>query len=172
MTSVGLTSPLTILVDIIFKKLRREKVLILSPLKENALKDCISTAPVIFASAFNKDTMKKSFVDSGMLDEWTKSCPDLNGLIRSFKIDWTKVEGGQNWLITRLRSVVSQMYVNGEVPESCYDENDYPVDKDHDGKIWRLRSNADHLTRSKVLYHPIVIQKKMKDILICVQARR
>ena len=111
MTSVGMTSPLTILVDIIFKKLRREKVLVLSTLKENALKDCISTAPVMFSSAFNKDTITKSFVDSGMLDEKTKSCPDLNGLIRSFKIDWTKVEGGQSWLLNRLCSEVSQMYL-------------------------------------------------------------
>ena len=63
-------------------------------MRENALKDCISTAPFMFASSFNKEAMKKSFVDSGMLDERTNSCPDLNGLIRSFKIDWTKVEGG------------------------------------------------------------------------------
>ena len=63
------------------------------------------------------------------------------------------------------------MFGHGEVPELFYDENDYPVDKDHNGKVWRLTSNADHLTRSKVLYHPTVIQKKTEDILICAQAR-
>ena len=171
MTSVGMSSPLTILVDIIFKKMRREKVLVLAPLKENALKDCVSTAPIMFSSAFNKDSLTKSFVDSGMLDDKTKSCPDLNGLIRSFKIDWTTVDGGQNWLIHRLPSVISEMYANGEIPESFYDDNDYPLDKDHDGNIWRLTSNADHLTRSSVLYHPLVVQKKSDDIRICVNTR-
>ena len=52
MISVEMTSPSTILADIIFKKMQREKVLVLPPLKENALKDCVSTAPVMFASAF------------------------------------------------------------------------------------------------------------------------
>ena len=74
--------------------------------------------------------------------------------------------------MTRLRSVVTQMFAHGEVPELFYDDNDYPVDKDHDGNIWRLTSNADHLTRSKVLYHPTVIENKKEDILICVQARQ
>ena len=47
----------------------------------------------MFASSFNKEAMTKSFVDPGMLDERTNSCPDLNVLIRSFETDWTKVEG-------------------------------------------------------------------------------
>ena len=66
----------------------------MSPLKGNALEDLILTSPVMFTSAFNKEEMIKSVVDSGMLDDRTQSCPDLNGSIRSFKIDWTKVEGG------------------------------------------------------------------------------
>ena len=60
----------------------------------------------------------------------------------------------------------------GEVPESFYDNNNFPVDKDHDGKVWCMTSNADHIARSKVLYHPAVIEKKKEGILLCVQERQ
>ena len=52
-----------------------------------------------------------------------------------------------------------------------YDDNDYPLDRDHEGNIWKLRSDADHLTRSKVMYHPAVVAKKNEDIRMCVEAQ-
>ena len=36
----------------------------------------------------------------------------------------------------------------------------FPLECDHDGNIWHLKSSADHLAHSKVLYHPTVIAKK------------
>ena len=104
MSSVGMTSPLTILVDIIFKKLRRDKVLLLFHLKANALKDCIMTGTVMCASSFSKEGMTKLFVSSGMLDHKILTFPDLYGIVDSFKIDWSKVDGGKNWLLKQLHS--------------------------------------------------------------------
>ena len=46
--------------------------------------------------------------------------------------------------------------------EDFFNANDFPLDCDHDGNIWHLKSTADHLTRSKVLYHPTVIAKKTR----------
>ena len=51
MTSVRIESPLTILVDITLKKLRKDKVLILPKLEECALKCCVATSPRIIESA-------------------------------------------------------------------------------------------------------------------------
>ena len=31
-----------------------------------------------------------------------------------------------------------------------------------------LNINADHLTRSKVLYHPSVVENKQEDIILCL----
>ena len=39
------------------------------------------------------------------------------------------------------------------------------------GTVWLLKSNADHLSRSKVLYHPTVIQKRKDDIKMCLDAQ-
>ena len=63
------------------------------------------------------------------------------------------------------------MFHNSEVTEEYYNENNYPLDKDKHGCIWRLNSNADHLRRSKVLYHPAVIAKKNSDIRLCLEAK-
>ena len=76
MTSTGRVTPLTLTVDYISKNLAKEKKLVLSSIKSAALKYLICTAPQMSASAFNKDTMINTFVDSGILDKKTQLCPD------------------------------------------------------------------------------------------------
>ena len=93
MTSVGTITPLTILLDIVFKKMRREKTFMLSNTKENALKDCIATAPRMMALSFSKEGLVKSFVSAGMIDAKTNTCPDLYAIVDSFKIYWNSVSG-------------------------------------------------------------------------------
>ena len=162
MTSEGVLKPLTITVNNLFGGLKGEGRLILSPLKENALKDLLITAPDMMAKSFNKDSVIKSYMDCGMLDEKYGRCPDLFKIIKSFKCKWEKVTGGKKWFLSNLPYVLAEMFSNGEVPENYFDENQYPLDKDNDGNIWRLRSDADHLTRSKVMHHPTFIAKKLK----------
>ena len=87
MTSVDTMKPLTMVVDITMKKLRKDKILLLPTLKECALKDLLITTPEMMTAAFNEHSMVKSFVSSGMLDSICKRCPDLYGLISSFKIN-------------------------------------------------------------------------------------
>ena len=52
------------------------------------------------------------------------------------------------------------MFIEGQVAEKLFDDLGFPMDADHSGIIWKLTSNVDHLTRSKVLYHPSVVEKK------------
>ena len=56
--------------------------------------------------------------------------------------------------------VLNEMFEYGEVNEGFYDNNSLPLDRDHDGVMWCLTSNTDHLTRANVLYHPSVISKE------------
>ena len=172
MTSTGRVTPLTLSVDYIFKNLAKEKKLVLSTIKGAALKDLICTAPQMFASAFNKDTMINAFVDSGMLDKKAQLCPDLYGIINSFKVNWDKIPGGKAWLMKMIPLAILEVYKSGEVSEEFYNTNNFPLDCDKDGNTWYLKSNADHLTRSKVLHHPMVILKKKNDILSCLRTKR
>ena len=70
-----------------------------------------------------------------------------------------------------LPKVINEMYCFGEVREVFYDRNNFPVDRDNDGNMWQLNSTADHITQSKVLYHPSVISREKGDIRICLQAK-
>ena len=106
-----------------------------------------------------------------MIDDKTKTCADMYAIIDSFKIDWNKVRGGKRWFIDMIPNCLSEMFTHGEVSEDFYNENNFPVDRDHEGKKWHLKSAADHLTRSKVLYHPTVIAKKQDVILTCMAAK-
>ena len=67
MSSVGIDSPLTIIVEGTFQNLRKDKVLVLPKLNECALKDCIAISPRIIASTFTKISIQDSFY----LLEWS-----------------------------------------------------------------------------------------------------
>ena len=52
----------------------------------------------MIGTSFSKHKLIQSFVSSGMIDDKTKTCPDMNAIITNFKIDWNKVPGGKKWL--------------------------------------------------------------------------
>ena len=87
----------------------------------------------------------------------------MYALIKSFKINWSKVNRGQRWFIKLIPEVLNEIFTYVEVSESFYDTNKFPMNKNYDGNVWNLRSIAYHLARSKVLYHPTVIKKTRCD---------
>ena len=66
----------------------KEKILVLSTLKENALKDYIATTPEKIATSFSKQTLINFFVSVGKIDDKTKICADMYDIMNSFKVDW------------------------------------------------------------------------------------
>ena len=52
------------------------------------------------------------------------------------------------------------MLVYDEVSEEFYESHNSPVDMDVKGNMYILNSDADHLTWSKILYHPSVLAQK------------
>ena len=164
LTSVGTVSDMTITVDKMFKKLSLNKEIILSTGKLNTLKDCIVCSPDMMTKSFSTRTIQKAFVSSGMLDVKMKQCPDISGIINSFKVNWNKVEGGINWFMKMVPAIVLEFYKNGEILEQFYDDKEFPLDFDKNGKLYRLNSNANNMTRSSVLYHPSILQNKRETI--------
>ena len=86
-TSLGSITDMSNTVDIMFKKLTMNKEVVLSTGKRNALKDCIICSPDMMTKAFSERTIQKSFVSSGMLDNKMKRCPDIRGILQSFKVN-------------------------------------------------------------------------------------
>ena len=64
----------------------------------------------------------------------------------------------------RVPDLVLEFYKHGEILEQYYDDNKFPVDFDKNGKLYRLSSNANNITRSTVLYPPSILQNKRESI--------
>ena len=64
----------------------------------------------MIAASFSSIGVVKSFVSTGMLYDKIHRCPDLYGLINSFKISWCKVSGGKKWLINECTSLISEIF--------------------------------------------------------------
>ena len=76
MTLVGTETSLSILVAIQFKELRKNKHVVVSPLKQSVLKEYITTAPDMIAANSLKSSIIDVSVSSGMIAAQTKSCAD------------------------------------------------------------------------------------------------
>ena len=72
--------------------------MILSSIKSNTLKDLICTVPHIFDAAFNKYSIIKAFIDSGIPDHRTHICPDIIRIVNSFKTNYDKAPGDKAWI--------------------------------------------------------------------------
>ena len=91
----------------------------------------------------------KSYVNSGMLDSATMTCPCLYGIMKAFDINWKKVPGGKKWFMLQLVPCVREMYAKGNITEGFYNEMKFPIDEDKKGNKYVLNSEKDHLCRSK-----------------------
>ena len=76
--------------------------MILSTLRENALEYCIDTSSDMIAALFLNHKLIQPFVSAGMIDDKTRTCPDMYAIIVSFKIDCNNVIGGRKWFIDML----------------------------------------------------------------------
>lgn len=52
-----------------------------------------------------------------------------------------------------ISNLLSQIFIYEKVSEQFYNIKFYPLDKDHDRKIWNLKSTDGHLIKANVLYH-------------------
>ena len=94
-----------------------------------------------------------------------KLCPDLRGIIQSFKVKWNNFNnGGMKVFIKMVPACILQFYKYGETIESFYDDLNFPLDSDLNGNQYLLNSNADNMTRSTVLYHPRILVRKRGKI--------
>ena len=71
----------------------------------------------MFDAAFSTYSIIKAFVDSGMLDHITHMCPDIIGIINSFKVNWDKVPRSNAWIMNMIPLAILEVYKCGEVTE-------------------------------------------------------
>ena len=74
--------------------------------------DCVATSWE-FAKNFKTDTIRHAFVDTGVFDTRSKLCPDIDGIVSIFKIDWTKVIGEKAWFYLHVPAALKEVYLTG-----------------------------------------------------------
>ena len=70
--------------------------------------------------------------------------------------------GGKQWFVYILPDVITEVFTFGDVSESFFDENDFLLYRDKEGNVWHINSTVNYLTRSKFVYLPSIISKRMK----------
>ena len=85
MTNNDVRGGLNISVTKVFKKLKQERSLNLSLVKEHALIDFVSCYPSILARSACPSSVAKGFLYNGMIDEKTKHWPDMKAILRTCK---------------------------------------------------------------------------------------
>jgi len=66
---------------------------------------------------------------------------------------------------------IEEMFRTGAVSEEFFDTRNFQVYRDMNGVKYTLNSTVDHLTRSKVMYHPKVLQDKRTAISLAHTAK-
>jgi hypothetical protein len=140
--------------------MKNKNQLRLPPNKELIIKYCILSSPEILSKSYSSETIKNSYVSSGMLDAATQSCPCLFGIMKAFDINWKKLLGGKKWFMSKLKVYLQEMYLNCNISEQFYAKLDFPLDADNHNNKYILNSEKDHLCRSKILYHPKIFADK------------
>ena len=138
--------------------------LVLATGKRNAIIGCVCAAPKMMNKAFSSEIIKTLFVDCGMLDVTTNTCTDLYAIINLFSINWSKIQRGKQRFVSKIPSAFVAMLKYGVMREFYDDEHDFPVDRDVHGIVYILEIVTDHLYRSKVMYHDVLLKNKREEI--------
>ena len=93
-----------------------------------------------------------------MLDSATMTSPCLFGIMKAFDINWKKVSGGK--FMPQVGTSIQEMYANGIIVKGFYNDKQFPIDEDKKVNQYVLNSEKDHLCRSKIMYHPKVVNDK------------
>ena len=62
--------------------------------KSEAVSDGVAIPPKKFYQIFKTNSIKKICIDTDMLELKSKLCPDVDGIVSAFKVDWSKFDGG------------------------------------------------------------------------------
>jgi hypothetical protein len=94
--------------------------------------DFISCSPSIFQNAFKKENIQKGFLAAGMIDEGSKSAPDLNAILGTVVRTLKKAE--MDLVVMNFNRLYSEALKHGEITDDLFDELGFPIDLDMNGR--------------------------------------
>ena len=76
---------LTLIVQNVFKDLKRDNKLMLSPTKEDALNNSLSSYPTIITKDISMSSIKSGFIYNNMMDDHTYTTPEMMAILNTCK---------------------------------------------------------------------------------------
>lgn len=135
-------------------------ILCLRTMKKNALIDILTCLPGIVTKAAPKDNIQEGFVEGGMLDEKTKTCPDLYAILATCRRHLTKEE--ERLVYSSFPELLRYHLNHGHIPDIEFERLGFSVDLDVNGVEVRRPAgiSCESYQRAKTLSH--VYQRQLR----------
>ena len=78
---------------------------------------------------------------------------------------------GKDWFMSMIPITLVEVSKYGEVREQLFDDLSFLINTEKNRHQWIIRLDAENLTMTKVLWYPIVIEKKKAIIISCMNAQ-
>jgi hypothetical protein len=130
--------------------------------KRAALEDFLTCLPTTMMKAMTPGNIKKGFIENGMLDEATKTTPDLFRVLQTCGRNVLSTE--YDLFVKTYPTLCSYIEELGYVPESVLDELGYDQDIDMFGRERLLQAgiSTENQQRAKILSHKHSRELRMK----------
>jgi hypothetical protein len=123
--------------------------------------------------AYSKKKVVDAYVSVGLLDERTKTCPDIFKMMERFGHSHNNNAIKRNEFLDRLPAIMKAQITDGMVKEEVYDKLLVDSDCDLLGNDWGLKSSSDIQSRAKILSNRSLLNEKFafSSLLCALRAR-
>jgi hypothetical protein len=146
--------------------------LLKAPRKLDAIIDCGATAPELQGKAYSKKKVVDAYVSVGLLDETTKTCPDIVKMMERFGHSHNDNAVKRNECLDRLPAIMKAQITDEMVKEEVYDKLLVDSDCNLLGNDWGLKSSSDIQSRAKILSNRSLLNEKLEDMMDDVEVQR
>ena len=88
---------LKLIIQNVFKDLRRDNKLLLNPTKEGALNNFLSSFPTIITKVTTTSAIKSGFIYNGMVDDVSYTTPDMMVILNMCKTKKSYNQQNKQW---------------------------------------------------------------------------
>ena len=152
-------------IDSVLSKLENEemgegKIVRLKSHKKKAIRSTVANLPEATGNAYTTKNVQEGFVFNGQIDSVSRLVPSLEGIINTYCGDVANTcleDRGK-----QIRMFFREMYVNGEILETTFNEAGIPKDRDSRGAVMERHNHIqlENRRRVKILSSKHQIRKR------------
>ena len=140
-----------------------QDIVILPTHKKNAILEGLSKLPAAMATSYTSSNIKSAFRDNGQIDETNGCVPSLKNILGTYRGSITTnhiLEDG----IPLIKKFYKEMYTEGKISESTFDEHGIDPDRDANGELVSrdFTISCENCQRAKILSSDVQCQERLE----------